>query len=991
MLIVAGLLLEALWPSPAAPADAHYTITRWDTDTEERLPQNSVISMTQTRDGYLWLGTGNGLARFDGIHFKTFDESELNSRKIVKLFEDSRTNLWIGTETGDVLLVKDGKVRRPDLGRGRSGGPLVSICEDSTGGVWLYKADGRICRYREGKVDVVLNNCLGVAADDAGLIWIGTRSGMLFAFGPIPATTAMALPERYELQIGKLDFLLASPRGGYWRLANGRIQKCKGDHVERDLGPYPWGETTPILAACEDREGNLVVGTYGEWAGWFDATGKYTQLRGLSHSSIFCLTVDREGSLWVGTDGGGLNRVKPQAFDVLQKDQVLTIQSVCEDAQGGLWFSINGGGVSYWKDGKLLKFTVRGGSANLNVPALFVDNKQTVWAGTFGEGLFQFQEETFRRASWPTNFNPYISAIFQDRHGVLWVGTRGGLARWDEQTWKLFTIRDGLPANPVQAIAEDSQGDIWAGTDGGGLACLHDSKWSSFSKTNGLPSNIVSSLAADSDGVLWVGTSSGLARFHAGKWTRYGKKEGLINNNVGYLLEDGKGYLWLGSTEGLMRIEKKTLNDFASQPTNAVLVRTYGQQDGLPTGECTFGSQPASCRARDGKLWFPTIKGLASIDPARLRPNTNPPPVIIEAVRIDGQLQNPDALRAAPPQAVTVPAGKESLEIDYTSLNLSSPKQGRFKYQLEPYEDRWTTQPGDIRSVRYPKLPHGDYRFHVMACNEDQVWNNAGSTLAVTVLPPFWQTTWFKIVTALCLLGILVGSVHYVSTQRLQQQLATLRQQEALEKERARIARDLHDQLGANLTQVALLGELAESDKGAPDEIAAHARQISQTARETTRALDEIVWTVNPSNDTLDGLINYICKYAQEYLAVAGLRYRLEAPTQLPATPISPELRHNFFLASKEAITNVVRHAKASAASIRLRLEPSRFTLEIEDDGRGVANLDTNAAQSRNGLRNMRKRMEDVGGEFSIGPAPAGGTMVRLSAPLRSGGDGKDA
>jgi signal transduction histidine kinase len=267
-----------------------------------------------------------------------------------------------------------------------------------------------------------------------------------------------------------------------------------------------------------------------------------------------------------------------------------------------------------------------------------------------------------------------------------------------------------------------------------------------------------------------------------------------------------------------------------------------------------------------------------------------------------------------------------------------------------------------------------------MACNEDGLWNQIPAALAVTVLPPFWQTWWFLSATSVCLLAGIVGSVHYVSTQKLQRQLAVLRQQEMLEKERARIARDLHDQLGANLTQVALLGEMAETDKELPEEVEAHAKQISQTARETTRALDEIVWTVNPSNDTLDGLINYVCKYAQEYLALAGLRYRLDVPAQLPPTPISPELRHNVFLATKEAVNNVVKHSHATAAWLRLHLEPDRFTLEIEDNGRGVAAGSEN--KGRNGLRNMRKRLEEIGGSFSIGPGHEGGTRVALTAPL---------
>jgi signal transduction histidine kinase len=260
------------------------------------------------------------------------------------------------------------------------------------------------------------------------------------------------------------------------------------------------------------------------------------------------------------------------------------------------------------------------------------------------------------------------------------------------------------------------------------------------------------------------------------------------------------------------------------------------------------------------------------------------------------------------------------------------------------------------------------------------VWNETGASLEVTVLPPFWRTWWFITATTICILGMVVGSVHYVSTQKLQRQLALMRQQEALEKERARIARDLHDQLGANLTQVALLGEMAESDKEEPHEVESHARQISQTARETTRALDEIVWTVNPSNDTLDGLINYVCKYAQEYLALAGLKYRLEVPPELPSLPISPEVRHNAFLAAKEAVNNVVKHSKATSAWLRLRLYPDRFVLEIEDDGRGLQAADEK--KGRNGLRNMRKRMEDISGQFEVAQREGGGTTIRLTAPI---------
>jgi signal transduction histidine kinase len=374
---------------------------------------------------------------------------------------------------------------------------------------------------------------------------------------------------------------------------------------------------------------------------------------------------------------------------------------------------------------------------------------------------------------------------------------------------------------------------------------------------------------------------------------------------------------------------------------------------------------------------------MVSVNPSEIQPNTNPPPVVIEEVLVDQQPQNTNGLRTPPLESVTVPAGRENLEIHYTSLNLAAAGRTLFRFQLGGYQTNWTVA-GKDRLARYVNLPHGNYRFQVQARNEDGIWNQTGASLEVIVLPPFWQEWWFRAAVAGGLLGILIAAVHFISTQKLHRQLAGLRQQQALEKERARIARDIHDQVGASLTQLSLLGEMMQADKNSPGEAETHARQISQTARETARELDEIVWTVNPSNDTLDGLINYICKNAGEYLAVAGVRYRLDAPAQLPPAAISPEARHNVFLAAKEAVTNVVRHARASEAWLRLRLAPRSFTLEIEDNGRGPAGLHEKAAGSRNGLRNMRKRMEDIGGEFFIGPGQQGGTLVRLTVPLRN-------
>lgn len=990
MLLGAWLWLGVGGLQVLAETAPHFTVTEWGPNTRVHPPQSSIIAMTLTRDGYLWVGTRDGLARFDGVQFTFFNEGNtpgLKSSPIVKLFEDSHTNLWIGTETAGIFLAASGQTKSLGIGRTPREGRLISICEDATGAVWLCLADGQIARYRDGHVVTwKLGRVRSLISDVSGLLWVGSEIS-LSGWRPSAEIKSDEPPKSVEgsvMPVPGLVFLLASKQGGFWCLCNRQIRKYKAGRFE-EFETYHWNrELTPITCACEDLRGNLIVGTAGEGVFWFDAQGSnYVQLSSgtISHNWVFSLCVDREGDLWVGTDGGGLNRVKRQLFDVLEVTRDATVQTVSEDNQGGLWIGYNGERIDHWAEGTNQQFRSSQGLFNMAVRSILVDAEQKVWVGTFGgRGLLQLQNGLFLQAP-DTEFmarDVEVSALYLDRHKNMWVGRQSGLARWDGTQW----ATTNLPSpNLVSCIVEDHQGHLWAGTDGGGLIRFSQGQIETIGKTNGLPSDNVNCLYADMAEALWIGTAGGLARFNGGKLFSFAEYPELAGG-VGYLLEDGQDYLWIGTANGLKRARKQELEEFAAGLRDSILVRSYGRADGLPTGECSQGSQPSACRTHDGKLWFPTTLGLASVDPARVARNTNPPPVLIEGVFIDGQSQGSNTLRAPVPQAVTIAASKESLEIHYTTLALSAPEEGRFKYRLQGHETTWTSRPGTVRYASYTKLPHGHYRFQVVACNEDGVWNDTGASLAVTVLPPFWQTSWFIATVTLALLGAIIGTVHFVSTQKLQKQLAALRQQEALEKERARIARDLHDQLGANLTQVALLGEMAETDKASPDQVEEHARQISHTARETTRALDEIVWTVNPSNDTLDGLINYVCKYAQEYLALAGLRYRLEVPPQLPATPITPELRHNVFLAAKEAVNNVVKHSQASSVWLRLALDSNKFVLEIEDDGRGLPG--TAEQKGRSGLRNMRKRMEDIGGEFSIAPRPEGGTTVRLTALLAS-------
>lgn len=946
-------------------AESPFIVDVWG--TADGLPQSSVIALAQTRDGYLWLGTLNGLVRFDGNAFTRFNVNltpGLPDNRIIFLYEDRHTNLWVGTETAGLCRVKDGAIENfPDT---VAAGKISGAVEDEAGNVWFKGETGTVCSSPEEKVGLVS--------------------------GGLPPQLFWKLLARATCSevLGHSNVV--------WHLSDGRVQRFVGEKMDKDFGPVPWkpalvysmrpgtnGHPEPmafdlnVSCAVEDAEGNLVVGTTKE--------GIYRLLNGiwyhigipegLSHDIVLSLCADREGNVWVGTDGasekqsGGLNRLKLKNFYDVPGLPAKTAQSIAEDAQGGMWVAFNSRGIFYWRT----NFSSYYGVGTLsNAWTMLVDSRQQIWAGTRGEGLFRFMSYYFQPVGSARRVGKDIFALYQGRDGKIWVGSENGLASSDGTNWVYYTTNEGLPPGAVRALTEDAAGNLWIGTQGGGVFRLHDGKITSANA----PAGDISCLLVDRDNVLWAGTSGhGLARFQNGSWMLFSARDGLSTDNIGYLLEDGLGNLWIGSYEGIMRASKKSFADYKAGTAKIVACRTFLTQ------ESSLGAQPAGIRARDGRLWLPTTHGVVTVNPEALQPNTTPPPVVIESVLVDGIEQKTNRLSFGWGGVVELSPANEQLEIHFASLNFSAPKGAqfgaRFRYRLEG-RDKNPTDIGSERVAHFNKLPPGDYTFRVNACNEDGVWNEAGAALEIRVAPPFWRKAWFMVVVGLMVVGVLAGIVYLISTAKLKRQLRAARQKELIEKERARIARDLHDQVGANLTQVALLGEMAEADKHLPEEIEQHAQQIYATARETTRSLDEIVWSLNSANDTLEGLANYACKYAQDYFALAGVSFRSELPA-LPATPILPDVRHNVFLAFKEAVNNVVKHARATEARVKLRLEPDKFLLTIADNGRGLG--DFSGKQLRNGLKNMRKRLADIGGEFNIVSDEKGGTVVSLSVPLK--------
>jgi len=524
------------------------------------------------------------------------------------------------------------------------------------------------------------------------------------------------------------------------------------------------------------------------------------------------------------------------------------------------------------------------------------------------------------------------------------------------------------------AIAQAADGSMWFGTHYGGAFRWQDSKWSRLTARDGLPSDYVRCFFADPDGTLWIGTLRGLVRWRGGKLAAITTEQGLWNDALSHIADDGRGNFWISSFGGIFRVKREDLNSFADGLQKSVQCVGYDRSDGLLSVECSGGFQPAGTKTPDGRLWFPTASGLVSVSPDRMPENLLPPPVRIEGIEIDGQ----SVPVKHSTSVVEVSPGKRRFDFRFTSLSFSAPEKVLFKHKLSGLDPDWSRADSQ-RAVTYNYVPPGHYTFQVTACNNDGIWNPNGQSLSLVVRPFVWQTWWFKTGTGLILAMALAWAVRLRERWKARLRLERLEREHAVERERSRIARDIHDDLGANLTQIAFLGQRVEGASHDPAEVDRWIRMIPAAASRTIQSLDEIVWAINPKHDSLESLANYLSRFAQEFLTLVGIRCLLDVPMVLPNVVLSAEVRHNLVLAAREVLQNIVTHARATEVRVILLFDDSTLTIAIADNGVG---FDPTAVMGEgNGLPSMRKRLEEINGSLEILSCPGAGTTVTFKVP----------
>ncbi|HEY6146931.1 MAG TPA: two-component regulator propeller domain-containing protein, partial [Thermoanaerobaculia bacterium] len=932
----------------------------WDSDSG--LPQNSVETILQTSDGYLWLGTQEGLVRSDGVNFTVFDTRNTPAMRddwVQALCQTRDGVLWIGTLRG-LVYRRDGEFRAWDREGPLGRATVQSLYEDRDGSLWVGSSAGvrRIRGLREDPPPFQRalqgERVRAISEDPEGRLWLAVgrtivradSSGSLTRFASDEGIEGIA----FSVLADRQGHVWASTARGLARESNGTFHRYSADDG------LAAGATRVVY---EDRGGRIWVGSD---EGLFRLSGaRFVRYSGpLSSNRIHSIFEDREGSLWVGTMDGGLNRVKEQRIanyttaDGLSDDKIWT---VFEDRRGNLWVGAADGGVNRLPAGanRFERIATLGST----VLAIQEDLEGDLWVATRSSGLVRFHGSS--RTTYTTAdglAGEWISSLCADRDGSLWIGTGGGLNRLYGGRFTAYRKADGLPADAVFSVFQDRAGDVWVGTIGGGLARFRDGRFQIYTTRDGLAHDTVISIFQDAEGSLWIGTRGGLNRFRDGRFTTFRHKEGLFHDAVQRVLEDGRGFLWLTTNHGIFRVRRAELDAAASR---GELLHPVGFStgNGMHAAECNNGEQGA-LRTRDGRLWFATLKGLAMADPTRIRLNPVAPNVVVETVLAEGRpLEKSSGLR--------LPPGTKNLELRYTAFSFRNPMGIHFKYKLEGFDPRWVDA-GTRRAAYYTNLPPGRYRFVVLAANEDSVWSERGASSELWIERHLYEKDWFRL-SAFVLAAAAVATAHRLRLRRL----------EARERLRTALVEAQLEALKLQLRPHFLFNTLNSILPLIGKDPAAARRMLVQLGdllrsslkRETTQLV------------TLGEELSFL----EQYLDIERTRFRERLKVAIDADREVLSAAVPIFLL-QPLVENAVKHGMTEsgygAVRVEARTDGRTLRLSVSDNGPGYG-TDARSSPDGIGLKNTRSRLEKLfpgRHVFELSNAPNGGGVVKLEFPL---------
>jgi signal transduction histidine kinase/ligand-binding sensor domain-containing protein len=971
----AGLALGLAAPAPlpaATGAAGEFYLRAWDTD--DGLPYNTLTRIVQDARGFIWFATSGGLARYDGHRFK---EIKLPKEHLIHGFnirsllaEDERTLLLLPTSRA-VLRLRDGEFSLHPASAAVGDRQPVDLFAEAGGVLWLGMEDGALLRWENGRAQ-----------------WFGPADGIrgrvvrfTFATGARGETWVATGPFLGRYQEGRLvrfetgsnqDMLIASAANGHlWVCTPTELRRLENGTWNILARDVPWQTAFASLQHLfEDRDGALWIanGRLGlrRWTpDGFSAVEAPVPTR-------FAMQ-DREGNFWVGSGGAGvalLRRKTHRIFDT-RAGLAETISNGVHIGSGGeVWLANNAGGVVRLRGDRVepLRLVADTGSPFLNT--VHTDAAGHLWAG--GQDGLYF---TPLPGTGPLRKMPVpernVHLLFATRRGDVWFSADPGqLGFYRDGAPRLLSAREGYAGQTIRAMAEDDEGRLWLGALNGDLLCFTEGHLTRFTAENGLPGQPIHDLRVDKSGALWIATAGGLVLREGASFHLFTQADGLADELILRVVEDDLDVLWFASRSGIYHVAKKELLARSRGAAAPVVSHRFGRDQGLTGVTPLINYQPSAGRTSDGRVWFSTAKGVVAIDPSAPHLDS-PPPIFIDEVLIDNV---PVPVRPG----IELPPGRHRIEFRFAAPSFVA-LAVQINHQLENADPGWI-ETSDAQSAAYSGLRPGPYRLQARARSGTGAWSAAPVSFDFVVRAAWWQSPWLQFALLSLLTAGIAWGVRHWSQRLLRQRLRRLERAHALDVERARIARNLHDELGASLTEIGLLAERLRHLPG-PELPSALSRLAARTRRLHIE-LASLIWTINPHNNSLDQLALFLRKYATRLFRHSATACRIEGADTIPAQPIAPDIQHQILAVAKEALNNILTHARATQAIITTRFADGVFHLGIADDGVGFDPAEATEAQG-NGLANMRTRVAEIGGTLRLVSAPGEGARVMVDYPCR--------
>lgn len=961
---------QALDPNKAP---SEYIRDRWD--ARQGFPGGPVYAIAQTPDGYLWLGTEKGLARFDGLNFRLFNQAnsaEAPDGPVVDLMADAERNLWIRPQSRNLLRYREGKFQdvTTELDSARSG--VTAMCRGTKGeALFAVRAVG-IFIYSGGRFSKLISTAglpnmlvISMAQTGDGKVWMGTRDAGLFVIseGQMSAVTK-GLPDR------KINSLLAAGDRELWIGTDNGVVRWDGDGMTKAGAPDSL-DHIQALSMTRDRESNTWFGTSkGLLLLTADGISSPEEAGDGPPVAFNAILEDREGNLWVGSTRG-IERLRDSAFMTYSASGGQPAAgggTVYVDAEGRTWFAPSAGGLYWQKGGQIVP--VKNDGLDRDVVYSLTGGKGELWIGRRRGGLTHlryrdgsFTAKTYTQAEGLAQNSIYT--VYQSRDGAVWAGSlRGGVSRFKDGKFTTYTVANGLASNTITSILESSGGTMWFAT-ANGLSSLAQDDWRVYRGADGLPPGGVNCLLEDSTGALWIGTDNGIASLRSGQVQVPRDVPGALHEPVRGVAEDRNGWLWISTSNHVLRVYRDKLLDGA---VNEEEVREFGLADGLLSVESVKRDRSVVVDPL-GRIWFSTYRGFSMVNPAQVADNSVPAIVHIEGVTADGSAVD---LRGP----VRIPGARQRITFNYAGLSLSVPERVRFRYKLDGFDRNWSG-PVATREAVYTNLGPGPYRFRVIASNSAGLWNSLESAIRFEIEPVFWQTWWFRLSSVMAI-GLATLFFYRLRLHRLTRQL-NVRFEERL-AERTRIAQDLHDTLlqgflSASM-QLHVAAEQLPTESPAKPRISRVLELMGQVMEEGRTALKGLRSSRGGGHDLAQSFSG-----VQEELALQErIDYRVTVGGHSRA--LHPVIRDEVYRIGREALVNAFRHSGASIIEVELEYGTKRLRVRVRDNGRGIDPQVLRLGREGHwGLSGMRERAEEIGARLKLWSRPGAGTEVELSIP----------